>query len=114
MKGRWHVSAAGAAAAPLPKGRRSAEILRHGSLEARWYAPRGVDPQTHHDRDEIYIVASGRGFFVRGAERVAFGPSDLLFVPARMEHRFEDFSDDFAAWVVFWGALGGERDNPFT
>ena len=114
MKRSWHVSAAQAAATPLPEGRRSAEILRHGSLEVRWYAPKGVDPQTPHDRDEIYIVASGRGHFVRGAERVAFGPNDMLFVPAGTEHRFEDFSDDFATWVVFWGATGGERDNPFA
>lgn len=114
MKGSWHVSRAAAAAAPLPEGRRSAEILRHGSLEVRWYAPKGADPQTPHDRDEIYIVASGTGWFVRGAERVAFGPNDLLFVPAGMEHRFEEFSEDFATWVVFWGASGGERDNPFV
>lgn len=113
MKGPWHATAAAAAAAPLPEGRRSAEILRHGSLEVRWYAPRGTDPQTPHDRDEIYIVASGKGWFVRGTERIAFGPNDLLFVPAGMEHRFEDFSEDFATWVAFWGATGGERDNPF-
>lgn len=114
MKGSWHASAAEAAATPLPEGRHSAEILRHGSLEVRWYAAQGTDPQTPHDRDEIYIVASGRGMFVRGAERVAFGPNDLLFVPAGMAHRFEDFSDDLATWVVFWGSAGGERDNPFV
>ena len=114
MNGPWHASAADAAAAPLPEGRRSAEILRHGSLEVRWYEPRGVDPQTPHDRDEIYIVARGRGMFVRGTERVAFAPNDLLFVAAGMEHRFEEFSEDFATWVVFWGAAGGERDNPFA
>ena len=66
-----------------------------------------------HDRDEIYIVASGQGTFVRGEERVAFRANDMLFVPARMRHRFEDFSADFATWVVFWGPIGGERDNPF-
>lgn len=114
MSASWHVGAASAAAASLQAGRRSAEILRHGSLEVRWYAPHGTDPQTPHDRDEIYVVACGTGQFVRGQERVAFGPNDLLFVPAGMEHRFEDFSDDFATWVVFWGAMGGERDNPFV
>jgi mannose-6-phosphate isomerase-like protein (cupin superfamily) len=109
----WHVSAADAARAKLPEGRRSAEILTHGSAEVRWYAPKGTDPQTPHDRDEIYIVASGRGMFVRGTERVPFQASDMLFVPAKMEHRFEDFSADFATWVVFWGPQGGERENPF-
>lgn len=110
----WHVRASDAAGVPLRDGRRSAEILRHGSLEVRWYAPRGEDPQTPHDRDEIYIVARGTGEFVRGAERVAFGPHDLLFVPAGVAHRFENFSPDFATWVAFWGAVGGERDNPFA
>jgi mannose-6-phosphate isomerase-like protein (cupin superfamily) len=109
----WHVSAAQAALAPLPKGRLSAEILRHGSLELRWYAPKGTDEQVPHDRDEVYIVARGRGQFVRAGERVAVGAGDMLFVPAYMEHRFEEFSDDLAAWVLFWGPSGGEQDFPF-
>jgi len=114
MKGRWHVSTRDAAAMPLPEGRRSAEVLSYGSLEVRYYAPKAVDPQTPHDRDEVYIVASGRGFFVRGEERVAFAPGDMLFVPAQMAHRFEDFSADFATWVLFYGPAGGERENPFV
>ena len=109
----WHTRAAEAARAKLPEGRRSAEILRHGSVEVRWYAPKGPDPQGPHERDEIYIVASGEGMFVRGAERVPFRANDLLFVPAKMEHRFEEFSADFATWVVFWGPQGGERESPF-
>jgi mannose-6-phosphate isomerase-like protein (cupin superfamily) len=114
MKGRWHVAAREAAALPLPEGRRSAEVLRCGSLEVRYYAPKDADPQTPHDRDEVYVVASGRGFFVRGAERVAFEPGDMLFVPAKMEHRFEDFTPNFATWVMFYGPTGGERENPFV
>ena len=112
-KTRWHFTPAAAKAAPIPDGRRSAEILRHGSLEVRYYAPSGTDAQTPHDRDELYLVASGQGIFVRGAERIAFGPQDVLFVPANMEHRFEDFSADFGAWVMFYGPQGGERDSPF-
>jgi mannose-6-phosphate isomerase-like protein (cupin superfamily) len=114
MKHPWHATMRDAQAAPVPEGRRSAEILRHGSLEVCWYAPRGTDPQTPHERDELYIVASGRADFVRGAERASAGPSDVLFVPARMEHRFEAMSEDFAVWVMFYGPAGGERDNPFA
>ncbi|MGH8705181.1 MAG: cupin domain-containing protein [Burkholderiales bacterium] len=114
MKRRWHATREEAAQTRIPEGRRSALILEHGSLEVRYYAPRRSDPQTPHDRDEVYIVASGRGTLVRGGERVAFGPHDMLFVPAGMEHRFEDFSEDFAAWVLFYGPKGGERDNPFA
>jgi len=114
MKRPWHATTREAGAAPIPEGRRSAQILRRGSLEVRWYAPRGTDPQTPHARDELYMVAAGRAAFVRGGERVAVAAGDLLFVPARMEHRFEDMSADFATWVMFYGPAGGERDNPFA
>lgn len=36
-------------------------------------------------------------------------PGDLPFVPAGVEHRFEDFTDDLAAGVVCYGQDGGER-----
>lgn len=114
MKHPWHATAREAQAAPIPQGRRSAEILRSGSLEVRWYAPRGADPQAPHERDEVYVVAAGRAAFVRGKERVAVGTNDLLFVPAGMAHRFEEMSEDFATWVLFYGPAGGERDNPFV
>jgi len=107
-----HIPRAAAAAAPVPPGWRSAELLRHGTLELRWYAPPAIgldhDPQQPHRRDEVYIVASGAGRFVRGEETVAFSPGDALFVPAHMPHRFEEFSPDFATWVVFYGPDGGE------
>ncbi len=94
--------------APNQPGRRSALLLKHGTAELRWYAPKGEDPQTPHDQDEFYVVASGRGIFLRGGERFPFGPGDALFVKAGVEHRFVDFSHDFAVWVVFYGPAGGE------
>ena len=51
---------------------------------------------------------SGSGWFVCGERRDRFGPGDALFVKAREVHRFEDFTDDFATWVVFYGPEGGE------
>ena len=97
--------------APNSPGRRSALLLKHGSMELRWYAPRGEDPQTPHDQDELYVVASGKGTFLRAGERFRFGPGDVLFVAAGIEHRFEAFSDDFAVWVVFYGPQGGETPS---
>ena len=82
--------------------------IRHGSMRVGVYAPRGHDPQEPHDQDELYIVHKGTGRFRQGAHTVPFGPGDVLFVPAGVDHRFEDFSDDFATWVVFWGPKGGE------
>jgi len=72
------------------------------------YAPKGTDDQTPHDQDELYIIASGSGWFVKGMDRIAFAPQDVLFVEAGVDHRFEDFSGDFSTWVVFWGPTGGE------
>ena len=93
---------------PGPDGERSARVMEHGSAEVKVYAPRGTDPQKPHTRDELYVVAAGTGEFVNGAERHTFGPGDVLFVPAGVEHRFEDFTDDFVVWVIFYGPEGGE------
>ncbi len=69
------------------------------------YAPVGRDSQKPHDRDELYIVASGTGTFSRGNELMPFGPGDLLFVPAHVPHRFETFTDSFKVWVIFYGTV---------
>jgi hypothetical protein len=34
----------------------------------------------------------------------------MLFVAAREEHRFVEFTDDFATWVFFYGPEGGEAE----
>ena len=96
---------------PGPGGERSAKVLGHGSMEVKIYAPRGTDPQTPHTRDELYVVVSGSGEFANGPERHSFGPGDVLFVPAGVEHRFEDFADNLVVWVVFYGPEGGEVDS---
>ena len=57
-----------------------------------------------HDRDELYFVIAGRGDLEVGDSRTHFEPGDALFVAAGQSHRFVDFSDDFAVWVVFWGS----------
>ncbi len=105
---RFVLPAAEAAATPNGPGRLSARIFTHGTFEARWYAPRGTDPQTPHTRDEAYVVVRGRGTFFCDGQRAPFGPGDMLWVPARAEHRFEDFSDDLSVWVIFYGPEGGE------
>ncbi len=84
------------------------ELFRHGSLRVEFYQPQGVDRQQAHSRDEVYVVASGRGEFVNGTTRAPFEPGEVLFVPAGVTHRFANFSDDFATWVFFYGPEGGE------
>ena len=93
---------------PDAGGERFAKVLEHGTMEVEVYAPQGHDPQAPHSRDELYFIVSGSGEFVNGPERHPFGPGDALFVPAGVEHRFENFTEDFATWVVFYGPEGGE------
>lgn len=89
-------------------GREYVALFHHGTLEAGIYKPDRVDRQTPHTRDEVYVVLSGSGVFVNGDERHPFEAGETLFVRAGAVHRFEDFTDDFATWVFFYGPEGGE------
>ena len=93
---------------PGPGGERFVELFQHGTLSVELYAPRGRDPQSPHTRDEVYAVVRGSGQFRNGPERHPFEPGDVLFVPAGVEHRFEDFTNDLVVWVFFYGPEGGE------
>ena len=85
-------------------------VMKHGTMSLEYFAPLKTDTQTTHKQDEIYVVVKGDGFFFREGERVACKKGDVLFVPAGMDHRFENFSDDFATWVIFYGPDGGEDE----
>ena len=112
----WHTDATrllsrlpGPVTAAWPQGERFVQALAHGSMSVELYAPRGADPQQPHAQDELYFVHTGTGEFVLESQRCPVGPGSVLFVPAGRAHRFENFSDDFATWVVFWGPQGGEK-----
>ena len=81
------------------------KLFAERALDVALYKPDRVDPQTPHLRDEIYVIATGSGRFVQADEARAFAPGDLLFVPKGSPHRFEDFSDDFSTWVIFFGQV---------
>ena len=89
-------------------GAELAEVFRHGTLAVEFYAPDGVDRQTPHARDEVYVVASGRATFQNGPDRHPVEPGQILFVPAGVAHKFVDPSDDFSTRVLFYGPDGGE------
>lgn len=106
---RYHYTASGEA----DKARRNPDepysvALERGTLELGFYSPIEIDRQQPHDQDEVYVIVSGRGRFLNGDSITEFGPGDALFVPAGVEHRFLDFSDDTEMWVVFYGPVGGE------
>ena len=84
-------------------------LFEHGTLQLEVYKPDKVDLQQPHSRDEVYVIISGRGEFINGDKHHSFEPGDFLFVPAGVEHRFENFTEDFATWVLFYGPEGGEN-----
>ena len=96
---------------PTPEGKRFVAVFEHGSLSIELYAPRGFDPQQPHSRDEAYIIVQGSGEFINGESLLPFSAGDFLFVPAGVEHRFINFTDDLIVWVIFYGPEGGEADT---
>jgi glyoxylate utilization-related uncharacterized protein len=93
---------------PPVSGQRFTTLFNHGSLELEIYQPAGEDLQQPHDRDEIFLVIAGEGTFYADEQRHPFHPGDFLFVPPGIEHRFENFTPDFATWIIFYSPKGGE------
>ena len=93
---------------PGPAGEHSVSVLQRGTLDVKLSLPTPPNQQTPHAQDEVYVVIRGRGILLHDGERDPFESGDLLFVAAGTEHRFEDFSEDLAVWVVFYGPRGGE------
>ena len=99
------------ASIPGPAGEHAVSFLRRETLNAMLALGRFAPlprPTTPHSQDEVYVVMRGRGVFFHNGERDSFEAGDLLFVAAGIEHRFEDFTEDLAVWVVFYGPAGGE------
>ena len=96
------VSLAAALALPITPGR-SAEVFVDGDLEIRFAARPTDGPQVPHQRDELYVVASGTGRYRIEDRVVAVGPGDLLFAAAHVPHGFEAIGADFTVWVLFYG-----------
>jgi mannose-6-phosphate isomerase-like protein (cupin superfamily) len=96
------VSLAAALALPRTPGR-SSEVLIDGEMEIRFAATPSSRPQVPHERDEFYVVARGSGRYRVEGRVYDVGPGDLLFAAARAEHGFEDISEDFSVWVMFYG-----------
>ena len=68
----------------------------------------GVDDQSPHAEDEIYVVTSGQAGFEGPWGRVSVGPGAVLFVPAGEAHRFVDVTEDLALLVIFAPPYSGE------
>ena len=64
------------------------------------------DPQRPHSEDEAYLVLRGRGRIRVGEEDRAVEAGSVVFVPARVEHRFHDITEELAIAVFFAPAEG--------
>ena len=95
----------------LKKENLFATVLEHGTMSVEIYQPNKEDHQMPHDQDELYVVISGSGDFCNNGITKSFQAGDVLFVPAGIEHRFLNFTDDFKTWVIFYGPSGGEASD---
>ncbi len=82
---------------------RFVKVMENKSMSVEYFAPKNIDTQSPHAQDELYIIIEGTSDFFRDGETIQCKKGDVIFVPAKMEHRFINFSEDFATWVVFYG-----------
>lgn len=93
---------------PLPKNEKwkdgvfDLEPFKKENVTLVFFAPRGTDYQTFHDEDEFYFIARGAGELIIENEIFKFETGDAFFVPAKKEHHFENFTEDFATWAIFF------------
>jgi mannose-6-phosphate isomerase-like protein (cupin superfamily) len=66
----------------------------------------GLDDQSPHTEDEIYVVTAGRARIVTPDGAAEVGPGSVIFVPAGEEHRFDEVTEDLALLVVFGPSYG--------
>jgi len=62
------------------------------------------DPQTPHDRDELYLVLRGEGVLRIGEDWHPVAPGDFWLVPGGTEHRFEDYRQELIVFSVLAAA----------
>jgi quercetin dioxygenase-like cupin family protein len=84
----------------------------------------GLDDQTPHTEDEIYVVRSGRATLKAGpgpaeastaeASTAEVGPGSVIFVPAGETHTFTDVTEDLALLVFFAPPYGSRAPGSAT
>jgi mannose-6-phosphate isomerase-like protein (cupin superfamily) len=85
------------------------EFLRHESLSAGLYVlpAGGVDEQTPHAEDEVYVVLAGRATITVAGEERPVQAGSVVFVAKDVEHRFHTIEDDLQVLVFFAPAETG-------
>lgn len=108
------IEGAGRWTAPAGAANDWVEQLRVPDLSVGTYCipAGGLDDQSPHTEDEIYVVTSGRARIVTPDGTAEVGPGSVIFVPAGEEHRFDEVTEDLALLVVFGPAYGSRAPDP--
>ena len=78
------------------------EPFEKSGVKLVFFAPRGRDYQTDHEEDEFYFIARGTAKLVIEEESYECVAGDVFFVAAKQAHHFENMSDDFGTWAIFF------------
>lgn len=84
-------------------GKRYSEFLRVPAMSAGIYVlpAGGVDRQLPHKEDEMYYVVRGKARMRAGSEDQEVATGSIIFVPAEIEHRFYEISEELMVLVFF-------------
>jgi mannose-6-phosphate isomerase-like protein (cupin superfamily) len=79
------------------------EFLRVPVMSAGVYtlAVGATDSQKPHKEDEMYYVVRGRAQMRVGSQDHIISPGSVIFVAARVEHRFYNISEELVVLVFF-------------
>lgn len=74
----------------------------------------GLDDQSPHTEDEIYVVQSGRATLKTDSGTTDVAPGSVIYVPAAEHHQFTDITEDLALLVVFAPPYGSRAAGSTT
>lgn len=86
-------------------------FVHHGTMRMRMDRPTMPNVQEPHEQDELYLIISGSGRFVKAGEERAFSAGDAIFAEAGCEHHFAEITPDMRMWILYWGPDGGEKEH---
>lgn len=90
------------------------EFLRVPTMSAGVYelAIGEEDKQQPHTEDELYYIVSGKATLLVGDDDVPVEAGSLVYVPARVVHRFHSLTEALTILVFFAPAEYTYRDTP--
>ena len=79
------------------------DFLKAGKLEAGIIVlhAREDDTQQPHPVDELYYIVEGEGFIELGMKKRAIKKGSIIFVPAKLRHKFYGNENDLVVLYVF-------------